>query len=176
MQKAVYSEPCRSGHKNHTVSGRVPVLWPGSTLHYLQTMQEVRADDWDVRYSGNRFSFLGNGISHAEFDSTSDLSYYIRVHDDSPPLTRRKRMELTMRSGSQPARVLHRTHRPTTINLAPMADSKIPDEIALNEGDYSSGEMGIEKIKLASVSSKRIWKRIQQRLSFAYLRQVKRLT
>lgn len=117
MQGTVYNDACRSGHKNHTVSGRVPTLWPGSTLHYLQTMMEFRGEDWDIKYKENRFSFLGNGLSHAEFDSTSDLAYYIREKDDGLALTRRGKMRLIMRSGSQPPRVLHRTHRPSTINL-----------------------------------------------------------
>ncbi|KAL8672171.1 MAG: hypothetical protein Q9168_003370 [Polycauliona sp. 1 TL-2023] len=73
MKGAVYSEGCRSGHKNHTVNGRVPTLWPGSTLHYMEALREVRADDWDMEYDGNRFAWLGNGISQTEFDPTSDL-------------------------------------------------------------------------------------------------------
>jgi hypothetical protein len=117
MQGTVYNDSCRSGHKNHTVNGRVPTLWPGSTLHHVQALQDLRAEDWIFEYASNRFAFLGNGISHAEFDPTSDLAYYIRERDDGPPLTRRGRMELMMRSGSQPKRELHRTHRPSVINL-----------------------------------------------------------
>ncbi|KAF1949519.1 monooxygenase [Byssothecium circinans] len=99
MKHTVYTDECRSGHKNHTISGRVPTLWPGSTLHYLQAMQDIRSEDWQFSYSQNRFSFLGNGISHAEFDPTSDLAYYIREYDDGPPLSRRGRMKLAMYSG-----------------------------------------------------------------------------
>jgi hypothetical protein len=117
MQNTVYNDSCRSGHKNHTVDGRVPTLWPGSTLHHVQALQDLRAEDWIFEYTSNRFAFLGNGISHAEFDPTSDLAYYIREIDDGSPLTRRGRMDLMMRSGSQPARELHRTHRPSVINL-----------------------------------------------------------
>jgi hypothetical protein len=117
MKSTVYVDRCRSGHKNHTISGRTPTLWPGSTLHYLQTLQETRTEDWVFRYSKNRFAFLGNGISHAEFDPMCDLAYYIRERDDGPPLTRRGRMKVLMRSGTQPSRPLHTTHRPNTINL-----------------------------------------------------------
>lgn len=117
MQNTVYNDSCRSGHKNHTVDGRIPTLWPGSTLHHVQALQDLRAEDWAFEYTGNRFAFLGNGISHAEFEPTSDLAYYIRESDDGPPLTRRGRMKLTMRSGSQPTRELHRTQRPSVINL-----------------------------------------------------------
>jgi len=118
MQRTVYTDVCRSGHKNHTVDGRVPTLWPGSALHYLQAMQDIRGEDWRFSYSGNRFSFLGNGISHAEFDPTSDLAYYIREQDDAPPLTRRGRMSTTMRSGSHLSRDLFTTHRPSVVSLS----------------------------------------------------------
>lgn len=91
MKDAVYSEQCRSGHKNHTVNGRVPTLWPGSTLHYMEALRDVRADDWEVKYNGNRFAWLGNGISQTEFDPTSDLAWYIRSRDDGPYSSRRKR-------------------------------------------------------------------------------------
>jgi hypothetical protein len=119
MKHTVYNDACRSGHKNQTISGRVPTLWPGSTLHYLQAMQDVRSQDWNITYSGNRFSYLGNGISQAEFDPTSDPSYYIRERDDGTPLSRRGHMELMTRSGSQPSREPHAIHRPKFVKLAP---------------------------------------------------------
>jgi hypothetical protein len=118
MKHTVYTDVCRSGHKNHTVDGRVPTLWPGSTLHYLQAMQEIRTEDWIFSYTRNRFSYLGNGLSQAEFDPTSDLSYYIRERDDGPPLSRRGRMEVATRNGSQPSRAIHAIHRPTVVKLA----------------------------------------------------------
>jgi hypothetical protein len=118
MKKTVLTQHCRSGHKGHTTAGRIPTLWPGSTLHYLQALQEVRGEDWDIHHTGNRFSFLGNGISLAEFRPTSDTAYYIREQDvDTLPLTRRRRMEQQIRVGSQPPRELHRVHRPEVINV-----------------------------------------------------------
>lgn len=51
------------------------------------------------------------------FDPTSDLGWYIRDKDDGAYASRRKRREVMTRSGSQPARALHRTHRPTEFNL-----------------------------------------------------------
>lgn len=117
MRTTVWSENCGSGSKSHTAGEHFPALWPGSTLHYLEALRELRADDWDIRYNGNRFSWLGNGISQTEFDATSDLGYYIRDHDDSPFASRGRRREIFSRSGTQPARVLHRTHRPEIIYL-----------------------------------------------------------
>lgn len=158
MTKAVYSEGCRSGHKNHTINGRVPTLWPGSSLHYLQTMQDVRTDDWDIRYSGNRFSFLGNGISQAECDPTCDLGYYLQDHDNSAPITRRKRMEVIIRSGTQPARALHTTHRPSVINLAlkqgAPAYGTSSKGVSSKKRSYSSSEGELEKGNPASIGEK----------------------
>ncbi|KAF1912362.1 hypothetical protein BDU57DRAFT_590184 [Ampelomyces quisqualis] len=135
MKRTVYNDVCRSGHKNHTSAGRTPTLWPGSTLHYLQAMQDIRSQDWHVSYSGNRFSYLGNGASHAEFDPTSDLSYYIRERDDGPPLTQRGRMERTMRSGSQRPRTLHAIHRPNVVSLPPC----VREDCLLPERDVVCG-------------------------------------
>ena len=117
MKKSVWSDKCRSGSKNHTRSGRVPTLWPGSTLHYLEAMRQVRGDDWIVTYKGGRFDWLGNGISQAEFDPTCDLAYYVKDHDDGEHLSLARQRAKIIRSGTQPARPLHATYRPSTINL-----------------------------------------------------------
>jgi hypothetical protein len=91
-------------------------------------MQEFRGEDWEFSYTGNRFGFLGNGISHAEFDPTSDIAYYLKDEDDGVPMTRRETMKVAFRSGSQPKRMLHFTHRPDVINLPER--KKRGDEIA----------------------------------------------
>lgn len=109
MKKTVWVQNCRSGYKGHTVNSHVPRLWPGSTLHYLEAIREVRADDWNIRYKGNRYAWLGNGYSQTELDPVSDLGYYIKDHDDSPYASRRKRREVSTNSGSKPARDLHQT-------------------------------------------------------------------
>lgn len=117
MQHSVWTEDCRSGFKNNTVRDLIPTLWPGSTLHCLEALREMRADDWDIRYNGNRFSWLGNGVSQTEFDATSDLGYCIRDRDDSAFSSRGRRRETISRSGTQPARELHRRYQPDVINL-----------------------------------------------------------
>lgn len=100
MQKTVWTEECRSWYKNNSSGGRVNALWPGSSLHYMEAIREARFDDYDITYSGNRFSWLGNGYSQTELDPTCDRSYYIREKDDSPYASRRiQRQTLTM-SGS----------------------------------------------------------------------------
>ncbi|KAL2847074.1 hypothetical protein BJX68DRAFT_268374 [Aspergillus pseudodeflectus] len=99
MQGTVWSEECRSWYKSGPTSNKVSALWPGSTLHYLEAMATVRGDDWDIEYKGNRFSWLGNGLSQTEVDDTADLAYYIRNHDDGPILSSYKRLKLLNKSG-----------------------------------------------------------------------------
>ncbi|KEY73043.1 hypothetical protein S7711_06117 [Stachybotrys chartarum IBT 7711] len=108
MEKSVWTDDCRNSHNNHTVGSRVPTTWPGSTLHYLEAMREPRWDDWEVNYSGNRFSWLGNGISQTEWEPTADLGYYISQMDNGPWNSRWKRTKEINKSGTLPARELHR--------------------------------------------------------------------
>jgi hypothetical protein len=106
-------------------------------------MQEFRGEDWDIRHTGNRFSFLGNGISHAEFDPTSDLAYYLRERDEGMPLTRKEKMKVVFRSGSQPERMLHFTHRPDVINLP----ERIHARAELTKVSSGIGVSGLQKFQ-----------------------------
>ncbi|PWY77304.1 monooxygenase [Aspergillus sclerotioniger CBS 115572] len=108
MQKAVWTDNCRNSHNNHTIGGRIPTTWPGSTLHYLEAIREPRADDWEIQYTGNRFSWLGIGVSQTEWDPTADLAYYIRQSDDGQWNSRRKRNLAIAKTGSMAPRALHR--------------------------------------------------------------------
>lgn len=100
MQRTVWIDPCRSWYKAGSVEGRVTALWPGSTLHYIEALSELRMEDWEVKYSGNRFAWLGNGYSQTELDPTADWAYYIRNEDDDEPLSRGKRRKLLTKSGT----------------------------------------------------------------------------
>jgi hypothetical protein len=122
MRHTVWTDACRSSHNNHTINGRTPTTWPGSTLHYLEAMREPRADDWDIVYTGNRFSWLGNGISQTEWDPTSDLGYYIRDIDDGSWASRWRKTEEMSRSGTQPERELHRQPK-----LAPVKNTVVQE-------------------------------------------------
>ncbi|KAF8226831.1 FAD/NAD(P)-binding domain-containing protein [Tricholoma matsutake] len=99
MKNTVWEQDCRSWYKNRR-TGKVEALWPGSALHYMEAISEVRYDDWNIAYSGNRFAFLGNGFSQTESDDTADWAYYIRSYDDSPYLSRGKQMKVVNRSGT----------------------------------------------------------------------------
>ena len=99
MKGTVWADACRSWYKSRA-DGPVLALWPGSALHYLEFMRDVRFDDFDIKYAGNRFCFLGNGYSQTELDTTADLGYYIRQYDDDPPLTTGGRRKLISKSGT----------------------------------------------------------------------------
>lgn len=114
MPHFVWTDGCRNSHNNHSPGSRVPTTWPGSTLHYIEAIREVRYDDWDITHYSNRFSFLGTGISQAESDPTSDLAYYIRNTDDGTHGSRSKRNLAIAKTGSQPPRELHNQDKLTS--------------------------------------------------------------
>ncbi|KAJ9615416.1 hypothetical protein H2200_001491 [Cladophialophora chaetospira] len=93
MERTVWVEDCNSWYKGRSPSGRIAGPWPGSTLHYLETIRQPRYDDWNIEYNGNRFAWLGNGQSQAEVLPAADLGWYIRTEDDGPYLSRRRWIE-----------------------------------------------------------------------------------
>ncbi|KFZ00448.1 hypothetical protein V498_00072 [Pseudogymnoascus sp. VKM F-4517 (FW-2822)] len=99
MTKTVWFDPCRSWYK---AGPRAPItaLWPGSTLHYIEALMEPRIDDWEIKYAGNRFTYLGNGYSQTELDPTADWGYYIRDHDDDGPISTGGKRKLISKSGT----------------------------------------------------------------------------
>ena len=99
IDKTVWVDKCRSWYKSAPTNPRAVNLWPGSGLHYIEAISEVRADDWNITYKGNRFEWLGNGFSQAELDPTCDLAYYVRETDDGPFLSRAKRRKILTKSG-----------------------------------------------------------------------------
>lgn len=105
MQKTVWDNACRSWYKNNSATGKVTALWPGSALHYIEAVKEVRWDDWNITYQGNRFNWLGNGYSQTELDSTADWAYYIRDRDDSPFLSKGKQRKIETKSGTMDGHV-----------------------------------------------------------------------
>lgn len=61
---------------------------------------EVRFDDWEVKYAGNRFAWMGNGYSQTEVDPTADWAFYIRDGDDDEPISRGRRLRILNKSGT----------------------------------------------------------------------------
>ncbi|KAI9786495.1 MAG: hypothetical protein M1839_006955 [Geoglossum umbratile] len=100
LATSVFAAPCRSWYKNHTADGPIAALWPGSTLHYIEALQEVRYDDWVFTRRSEegpgRWCWLGNGYSRTEKDMTADWAWYVREEDSGPYLSRGKwRKEIT---------------------------------------------------------------------------------
>ncbi|KAL4861634.1 hypothetical protein BDV12DRAFT_203834 [Aspergillus spectabilis] len=81
MQHTVWTTNCLSWYKN-PATGKVTALWPGSTLHYLTALADQRYDDYEVKYNGNRFAYLGNGLAQLELDPRADRAFYVRDFDD----------------------------------------------------------------------------------------------
>lgn len=100
MGKTVWNDPCRSWYKSGLIDGPITALWPGSTLHYIEALSDLRIEDFDVEYAGNRFAWLGNGYSQTELDQTADWAYYIREEDDGEWLSRGKRRKELTKSGT----------------------------------------------------------------------------
>jgi hypothetical protein len=101
MRKTVWEDPCRSWYKGTgRPDGPITALWPGSTLHYIEALMEVRYDDWEVKYNGNRFAWLGNGYSQTELDPSADWAYYVRDKDDDEPLSRGRKLQQINKSGT----------------------------------------------------------------------------
>lgn len=101
MQRTVWTEECSSWYKGNSIKGRVSALWPGSTLHYVEALEQLRGDDFDLVYLGNRFAWMGNGFSQIEMDETADWAYYIAEKDESLPLSTGRLRKLVSKSGSK---------------------------------------------------------------------------
>jgi cation diffusion facilitator CzcD-associated flavoprotein CzcO len=84
MTRTVWTDNCRSWYKDNDTN-RVNALWPGSSLHYIETIQTPRYEDFNFKHSGgadaNIWDFLGNGFSPAEFApaGAKDRSPYIAL-------------------------------------------------------------------------------------------------
>lgn len=84
IKHTVWSEACRSWYKNNE-TGRVNAVWPGSSLHYIKTIESVRWEDYDLKYlerteggaKENPFSWLGMGYTVENHAEDADRSPYI---------------------------------------------------------------------------------------------------
>lgn len=59
------------------MDGKVWGPWPGSGYHFLEAIAQPRWEDWNFKYrSGNRFQYLGNGMTRREVEG-GDLAWFI---------------------------------------------------------------------------------------------------
>lgn len=73
----VFAEECSSWYKSGK-EGRVTALWPGSSLHAIQAMKNVRWEDFDYEYvDGNEFGWFGDGWSVRDRGDEMARTYYL---------------------------------------------------------------------------------------------------
>ena len=77
FKSTVFSEECSSWYKSGQ-QGRVTALWPGSSLHAMQAMENVRWEDYDYEYiDGNEFGWFGDGWSVRDRGDEMARTYYL---------------------------------------------------------------------------------------------------
>lgn len=59
--------------------GKVTALWPGSGLHYVQTLAENRWEDFNWEFHTNRFEYMTHGTSWIEDRDIDRLGYEERL-------------------------------------------------------------------------------------------------
>ena len=97
FEDTVFSEDCSSWYKGGKKKGRVNALWPGSSLHAMQSMARPRWEDWEYIYvDGNPWSWFGDGWSRMDRDLEMNKTYYLdyepkMAHEDLPRETMRNR-------------------------------------------------------------------------------------
>ncbi|KXJ91617.1 cyclohexanone monooxygenase [Microdochium bolleyi] len=81
-ETSVFSAPCRSWYKNNTTDGK-PMVWGGSSMHYLKTIRTPRWEHWNMTYlDANPWAFLGNGRIKAETEADfHGMTPYLRNSD-----------------------------------------------------------------------------------------------
>jgi len=87
FKKTVYTEDCVSWYKapprNPGGAERITALWPGSSIHAVRALSEVRWDDYDIEYQDDDdFGWFGDGSTLGEADpriasNLEDLTWYI---------------------------------------------------------------------------------------------------
>lgn len=83
LPRTAWTSPCRSWFKQGTVD-REPMMWPGSRIHFFETIKTPRWEDFNLKYTmPNRFAYLGNGFASREYDG-QDLTWYLGLLDGNP--------------------------------------------------------------------------------------------
>ncbi|KAL8283247.1 hypothetical protein RQP46_006025 [Phenoliferia psychrophenolica] len=98
----VWSAGCRSWYKNGKVDGRVTALWPGSGLHFIDSLEDPRWEDYEyTQMDKNRYEYLGNGFTQLEVDGGDRTTNLGRLTDrflDHPALQPSKAKEVAAES------------------------------------------------------------------------------
>ncbi|KAH6723072.1 hypothetical protein BKA61DRAFT_533841 [Leptodontidium sp. MPI-SDFR-AT-0119] len=78
FKHTVYMDQCQSWYRSESRQGvRITGLWPGSTLHALETMRAPRWEDFELESrEENKLRWLGNGWSVTQIDM-GDPAWYL---------------------------------------------------------------------------------------------------
>jgi hypothetical protein len=78
MKQTVWTSSCRSWYRNNE-TGRVNAVFPGSSLHYCQTIATPRYEDYNITYQNkhNLWAYLGLGFTMQERTEGADLTPYL---------------------------------------------------------------------------------------------------
>jgi hypothetical protein len=79
FKKTVYVDECNSWYRSDGGRGkRITGLWPGSTLHCLETLRAPRWEDFEYESRAeNRLRWLGNGWSVTQLEGGGDPAWYL---------------------------------------------------------------------------------------------------
>lgn len=78
FKKTVYMDECNSWYRSEGGKGsRITGLWPGSTLHCIETLRAPRWEDYEYETKeDNQFKWLGNGWSTVQMGG-GDPAFYL---------------------------------------------------------------------------------------------------
>ncbi|KAB8295057.1 hypothetical protein EYC80_006997 [Monilinia laxa] len=78
IKRTVWSSDCRSWYRNNE-TGRVNAIFPGSSLHYMQVIENPRYEDYNITYQNkhNPWAFLGLGFTMENRTQGADIAPYI---------------------------------------------------------------------------------------------------
>lgn len=85
FKQTVYLGGCTSWYRNEGGRGdRITALWPGSTLHAIETFRAPRWEDFNYEYERDangkvvsQLEWLGNGWTGAQRSGEGDLAFYL---------------------------------------------------------------------------------------------------
>ncbi|TAQ91474.1 hypothetical protein B7494_g165 [Chlorociboria aeruginascens] len=87
FKNTVYMDECNSWYRSEGGKGnRITGLWPGSTLHFLETVRAPRWEDFEYESKdANQLRWIGNGWSTTQIEGGGDPAWYLEpVMQDIP--------------------------------------------------------------------------------------------